>query len=452
MFQKVLVANRGEIACRVIRALRERGIKSVAIYSEADQDTRHRRLADEAYPIGAAPVAQSYLRQEAIIELACEIGAEAIHPGYGLLSENAAFARRCREAGVVFIGPAPEVIEQMGDKARARSIAVDAGVPVVPGSPAPLANLEEAATVAEEIGYPVLLKAAAGGGGIGMRLVKKASQLEKHFTACKSLAERSFGDGTLYLEKYVSDPRHLEVQILGDQHGHIVHLFERECSVQRRHQKVVEEAPAPLVGRRPELREAICDAALKLARAVSYDSAGTVEFIANEAGELYFIEMNTRLQVEHPVTELVTGIDIVQAQLSIAAGEPLSFTQSEVELKGAAIEWRVCAEDPAKKLAPSPGPLDRFQTPEGEGIRVDSGFDEGQRVSPYYDSLLAKLVCSGPNRNTAIERSVDGLKHFLIEGIASNLPLLREVAEHETFLGGSYDTKWLERLLKERVS
>ncbi len=450
MFDKVLVANRGEIAARIVAALRTHGVASVAVYSEADADAPHVRAADEAVCVGPPPVAQSYLDQDAILEAARATGAQAIHPGYGLLSENAGFARRCAEAGLVFVGPTPEAIEAMGDKAQARATAAAAGVPVVPGSDGPVDDDAAAATLADQIGYPVLVKAAGGGGGIGMQVVKKADRLAKALQSCRDRGRSSFGNDAVYLEKFVEQPRHIEVQVLFDAHGHGVHLFERDCSVQRRHQKVIEEAPSPFVEATPGLRAGLTEAALACARAIGYRNAGTVEFIVDPEGHFYFIEMNTRLQVEHPVTEAITGVDIVGWQLRVAAGEALTLQQDDLRIDGHAIECRLCAEDPALKFIPRPGPLGRFEPPALEGVRVDAGVASHSQVTPYYDSLVAKLIAHGPDRATAIERARAGLDAFVIETLTTNRDFLRGVLDTETFAAAAYDTGWLERYAKGR--
>jgi len=449
MFEKVLIANRGEIACRVAAVLREKGIASVAVYSEADADAPHALAADAAVPIGPPPVAQSYLDQDAILEAARQTGADAIHPGYGLLSENAGFARRCAEAGVVFVGPTPEVIEAMGDKARARATAAAAGVPVVPGSDGPVAD-DEAAALAESVGYPVLVKAAAGGGGIGMAVVKKPGKLERAIVSCRDRGRSSFGDDTVYLEKLIERPRHIEVQILFDHHGRGVHLFERECTLQRRHQKVIEEAPSPFVTTRPELRAGLTEAALTAARAIGYRNAGTVEFIVDANGHFYFIEMNTRLQVEHPVTEAITGVDLIGWQLDIAAGAHLTLDQEALTIDGAAVECRIYAEDPDRKFLPRPGRIGRYEPPTGAHIRVDSGVGPEQEVTPYYDPMLAKLSAHGPERGAALERARAALRDFTIEGLTTNRAFLVDVLGEPEIIAGAFDTGWLERYAKAR--
>ena len=451
MFKKVLIANRGEIAHRIVHVLKSRGVASVAVYSEADAGTPHVKAADEAVIIGPAPVAQSYLNQDAILAAARETGAEAIHPGYGLLSENAGFARRCAEEGIVFIGPTAEVIEQMGDKVAARTTAAAAGVPVVPGSDGPIDDDDTAAALAEQIGYPVLVKAAGGGGGIGMALVKKPTKLARALASCRDRGASSFGNPTIYLEKFIEQPRHIEVQVLFDQHGHGIHLFERECSLQRRHQKVIEEAPSPFVSSTPGLREALCEAALAAARAIGYRNAGTVEFVVSPDGDFYFIEMNTRLQVEHQVTEAITGVDLIGWQLDIAAGAHLTLAQSDISIDGAAIECRLYAEDPAKRFLPRPGHIERFVPPAGEGIRVDSGVGPDQEITPYYDPMIAKLLAHGPSREAATSRARAALEAWVIEPLTTNRVFLHQVLGEDAFVTAQFDTGWLERYVKGKA-
>jgi len=450
MFKTVLIANRGEIACRIAAVLRARGIRSVAVYSEADAEAPHVRAADEAVCIGPAPVAQSYLNQAAIVDAARQTGAEAIHPGYGLLSENADFSRACREAGLVFIGPTPEAVEAMGDKAVARATAASVGVPVVPGSGGAIEDAE-AAELAERIGYPVLVKAAAGGGGIGMQVVQRADRLAAALQTCRDRGQSSFGSAAIYLEKYIESPRHIEVQVLFDHHGHGVHLFERECTLQRRHQKVIEEAPSAFVQARPALREGLYASALAAAHAVGYQGAGTVEFIVDPEGHHYFIEMNTRLQVEHPVTEAITGVDIIGWQLDIAAGAPLTLTQDALAIHGAAVECRVYAEDPMKGFLPRPGRIERFDPPTGEGVRVDAGVAAPQDVTPWYDPLLAKLIAWAPTRDEALTRAHDAVAAFVVAPLTTNLAFLATVLDHPHIRAGQFDTGWLERFAKGRL-
>ena len=449
-FRKVLIANRGEIACRIAQVLRQRGVASVAVCSEADARARHTQLADEVVPIGPPPVAQSYLNQDAVIEAALRTGAEAIHPGYGLLSENAGFARRVADAGLVFIGPTPEAIVAMGDKAQARAAALRSGCPIVPGSDGPIEDDAEAAAIAESLGYPVLVKAAGGGGGIGMAIVEQPDKLARALTSCRDRGRSSFGNPAVYLEKYITRPRHIEVQVLFDHHGHGVHLFERECSVQRRHQKVIEEAPSPFVSRTPGLREGLTRAALAAAGSIGYRNAGTVEFVVGQDGGFYFIEMNTRLQVEHPITEAISGVDLIGWQLDIAAGAPLTIQQSDLSIRGAAIECRLYAEDAEKGFIPRPGHIDAFVPPTGEGVRFDTGVGPDTDVTPYYDPMIAKLVTSGPDRATATTRAIDALASMTMTGLTSNREFLRSVLAEPAFATADYDTGWLERLVKAR--
>ena len=446
-FSKVLIANRGEIAVRVIRALREVQITSAVVFSEADRRSLPVILADEAYPIGAAPSSESYLRAKAIVELATEIGADAIHPGYGFLAENAEFARLCGAAGVKFIGPPPSALTSMGSKIESRKIVGDAGVPVVPGGTETLATVEDAKAFAEEIGYPVMLKASAGGGGKGMRLVRRAEDLATAFRAAASEAMASFSDGAVYLERYIERPRHVEVQILADEHGEVVALGERECSLQRRHQKVLEESPSPVVS--AALRQQMCDAAVLAASAVGYTNAGTVEFLLDPRGHFYFLEMNTRLQVEHPVTEAVTGLDLVRAQIDIAEGKPLGSEFKNVRPFGHAIEVRIYAEDPYHGFAPSPGTIRRLRWPEGPGVRNDAGVYEGSEVSIHYDPMLAKLIVWGRDRNQAVERLKRALNETRVEGIRTTVPLFKALLVDEDFLAGNLDIGMLDRKLAD---
>ena len=447
VFSKVLVANRGEIAIRVTRALEELGIASVAVYSEPDRDAPHARRASEAYLIGPGPAAESYLAVERILEVARRSGAEAIHPGYGFLAENAAFARACEAAGIVWVGPPPEAIEAMGSKTRARELMRAAGVPIVPGTTAPVETAAEAAVLAErEIGYPLAVKAAGGGGGKGFRVAHAPDQLEAAFAGASGEGLRFFSDPTVYLERYLENPRHVEVQVLADGHGHVVHLGERDCSVQRRHQKLIEESPAPAVD--AELRERIGSVGVEAARAAGYRSAGTVEGLL-EDGVYYFLEMNTRVQVEHSVTEMVTGIDIVREQLLVAAGEPLSFSQDDVRLAGHAIECRVNAEDAASGFAPSPGRISAYREPAGPGVRVDSGVESGSEVSPLYDPLIAKLIVWDSNRERATARMLRALHEFQVEGPATLVPFHLALLASEQWRRGETcrdlveDRQWL---------
>jgi len=444
-FNKVLVANRGEIAVRVIRALREEGIGSAVIYSDPDRQGLPVLLADEAYRIGPAASRDSYLQGPAIVELAQRIGADAIHPGYGFLAENAEFAGLCQATGVCFIGPSSAAIAAMGSKIESRRLIAEAGVPVVPGGTDVLETIDEAVAFADEIGYPIMLKASAGGGGKGMRLVLEADELEGAYRAARSEAGASFGNDTVYIEKYIEQPRHVEVQILGDEHGKVVALGERECSLQRRHQKVVEESPSPVVT--PELRQEMCAAAVKAAKAVGYTNAGTVEFLLARSGEFYFLEMNTRLQVEHPVTEMVTGLDLVRAQLDIAQGRPLGEEFEGLQPNGHAIEVRLYAEDPYHGFVPSPGKIERLRWPEGPGIRNDAGVYEGAEVSIHYDPMLAKLIVWGSDRRQAMDRLDRALAELRIEGISTTVPLFRALLKDADFLAGNLDIGMLDRKL-----
>ncbi|MFL6197285.1 MAG: acetyl/propionyl/methylcrotonyl-CoA carboxylase subunit alpha [Thermoanaerobaculia bacterium] len=443
--RKVLIANRGEIAVRILRGLREMGIRSAVIYSEPDRLGLPVLLADEAYPIGPAPSSESYLRAEAIVELAKEIGADAIHPGYGFLSERAGFARLCRDAGITFIGPSPEAIDAMGSKVESRRLMMAAGVPVVPGGKDPLPDLESATAAAEAIGYPVMLKAAAGGGGKGMRMIPSAAELPGSFRAARSEALASFGDDSVYLEKFIVNPRHVEIQVMGDLHGKVVSLGERECSLQRRHQKVVEEAPSPVVD--PDLRRQMGEAAVKAASAVGYSNAGTCEFLLDREGNFYFLEMNTRLQVEHPVTELVTGIDLVQAQIRVAEGEPLGPEFDGVQPRGHAMEVRLYAEDPWQRFAPSPGTIEILRWPDGPGVRVDAGVYEGSEVSIYYDPMLAKLIVWAADRPRALDRLGRALAELRVEGIRTTAPLFQALLADPDFRAGNLDIGMLDRKL-----
>lgn len=439
MLKNVLVANRGEIACRIIRSLRACGARSVAVYSEADADALHVSEADESHLIGPAPVAQSYLNVERILEVARAAGADAIHPGYGLLSENAVFARSCAQLGIVFIGPAPDAIDEMGSKLNARRIMQAAGVAIVPGSTEPIRDIAVAKDVAEELGYPVIVKASSGGGGIGMQVVSQADDLERSIESCRRLAGRYFSDDAVYIEKYIERPRHIEVQVLGDVHGNVVALGERECSIQRRHQKVIEEAPSPAVD--AALRAELEEAAVRGARAIGYTNAGTLEFVLDEAGQFYFLEMNTRLQVEHAVTEMTRGIDLVAEQLRIASGERLSAS-SAGPIRGHAIESRIYAEDPVR-LLPSPGTLTRLRWPHLEGVRIDAGIREGSVVTPFYDPLLAKIIAWGADRSESIARMRAALASTAIEGLKTNIPVLEAIVGDPDFAAGIFDTHFI---------
>ena len=446
MFKKILVANRGEIAVRVIRACRELGIPSVAVYSDVDRAALHVLMADEAYPIGAAAAAESYLNIDKILEVAKRCGADAIHPGYGFLSENAKFAQACADAGIKFIGPTAASMEMMGSKTRARQEMEKAGVPFVPGTSRALDSVEQAQEVAAKIGYPVMLKAAAGGGGKGMRLVQSAAaNCSPRWRRRRARPQRAFGDGEVYLEKAILNPRHIEMQVLADEHGNTVYLGERECSMQRRHQKVLEEAPSPLVD--ADMRRRMGEVAVRVAKAASYANAGTVEFLVDQQKNFYFLEMNTRLQVEHPVTEMITGLDLVHLQIRIAAGEKLPFRQEDVLIRGHAIECRIYAEDADNNFFPSPGKIEMLQTPAGPGIRLDSGVYAGWTVPIDYDPLLAKLVGYGQDRQQAISRLVRALSEYFVAGIKTNLGLFRRILADEDFRSGEIDTGYLERLM-----
>lgn len=446
MFSKILIANRGEIAVRVIRACRELGIRSVAVYSDVDRGSLHVRKADEAYHIGPATASESYLNIDKILEVVRRSGAEAIHPGYGFLSENARFARACEEAGIKFIGPTAAAMEVMGSKTRARQAMEKAGVPFVPGSSRGL-DFEEMKKLADTIGYPVMLKAAAGGGGKGMREVHFADELRSAYDGARSEAKRAFGDDEVYLEKLIVNPRHIEMQVLADEQGNTVYLGERECSVQRRHQKVLEECPSPAVY--PELRQRMGEVAVRVAQAARYTNAGTVEFLVDEQRNFYFLEMNTRLQVEHPVTEIVTGLDLVHLQLRIAAGEPLPFSQEDVVLRGHAMECRIYAENPDNNFFPSPGTITLLIAPSGPGIRRDTGMYEGWTVPIDYDPLLAKLIGFGEDREHAIQRLQRALYEYFVGGIKTNISLFRRILQDPDFRAGSFDTGYLDRLLSK---
>ncbi|MCP3980417.1 MAG: acetyl-CoA carboxylase biotin carboxylase subunit [bacterium] len=448
MFRKILIANRGEIALRIIWACRELGIKTVAVHSTADTDSLHVKFADEEVCIGPPRNDESYLNVSAVISAAEITDAEAVHPGYGFLAENAHFAEVCRECGLTFIGPSPDVIRNMGDKAAARRAMVAAGVPTVPGSEGTLDSVEQAAEIAETIGYPLLIKATAGGGGRGMRIVLEPDDLVRQYEAASGEAGAAFGVPDVYLEKLVLEPRHIEFQVIGDAQGNVVHLFERECSIQRRHQKLLEECPSTALD--DDLRGRMAEAALTAARAVNYVNAGTVEFLLDKSGDFYFIEMNTRIQVEHPVTEMVTGIDLIKEQIRIAAGEPLSFTQSDVKMSGHAIECRVNAEDP-DTFRPSPGQISTFHPPGGPGIRLDTACYAEAVVPPYYDSMIAKLVARGNTRGEAILRMRRALDSFVVEGVRTNIPLQQRIVSEEDFVRGRISTAFMERFLESPV-
>jgi acetyl-CoA carboxylase, biotin carboxylase subunit len=446
MLKKVLVANRGEVALRVIRACQELEIPAVAVYSDADSEALHVRHADEAVNIGPPPAGKSYLNVEALLETAKETGAEGIHPGYGFLAENASFAAACRDAGFTFIGPSAEAIEKMGNKSAARRLAQGADVPVVPGSEES-ASADDAVETAGGIGYPVMVKAAAGGGGMGIRVAADEEELRKAVQVAKREAESAFGDGTLYLEKLLVGPRHVEVQVMGDHDGNVIHLYERECSMQRRRQKVLEEAPSP--GISPEVREKMTEAAVRLARETGYANAGTVEFLV-EGDDFYFIEMNTRIQVEHPVTEMLTGVDLVKEQIRVAGGEPLSIKQDDVPMVGHAMEFRINAEDPEKDFMPSPGEISFLDVPGGPGVRVDSAIYQGYMIPPFYDSMVGKLIVWALTRGEAINRARRALREYRLEGIKTTIPLHTQLLEEDAFRSGEYHTGYLEELLSSK--
>ncbi len=446
MLKKVLVANRGEVAVRVIRACRELEIPSVAVYSDADEEALHVRLADEAVHIGPSKAQESYMNIEALIEVAREKGADAVHPGYGFLAENARFAAACHEAGLAFVGPSAETMGKVGDKSAARQLAKDADVPIVPGTEGNVA-LEEALERADKIGYPVMVKAAAGGGGMGIRVVESEEELEEAVKEAGQQAEAAFGEGSVYLEKFLEKPRHVEVQVMGDGEGNVVHFYERECSIQRRRQKLIEEAPSP--GIRPATREEMVQAAVRLAKNAGYANAGTVEFLVDEDESFYFIEMNTRIQVEHPITEMITGVDLVKEQLKVAAGEGHSVRQDEIPLVGHAVEFRINAEDPENDFFPSPGEVTAVEVPGGPGVRVDTAIFAGYEVPPFYDSIVGKLITYGADRDEALARGRRALEEYRLEGINTTIPLHLRLLSEEAFLAGDYDTGYLERLLGE---
>ncbi|HUQ65402.1 MAG TPA: acetyl-CoA carboxylase biotin carboxylase subunit [Flavitalea sp.] len=441
--QKILVANRGEIALRIMRTIRKMGIKSVAVFSEIDRSAPHVLFADEAVCIGPAPSSQSYLKGDKIIAVAKELGADAIHPGYGFLSENAEFAKRVEEAGINFIGPGPEAMKIMGSKLAAKESVKKYNVPMVPGNDEAVEDITVAKEIADKIGYPILIKASAGGGGKGMRVVENENELKEQMQRAISEARSSFGDGAVFIEKYVNSPRHIEIQVLADKHGNTVHLFERECSIQRRHQKVVEESPSSILT--PELQKKMGDAAVMVAKSCNYTSTGTVEFLVDDQLNFYFLEMNTRLQVEHPVTEMITGIDLVEEQIKIARGERLSFTQDDITIHGHALELRVYAEDPLNDFLPSIGTLTKYRKPGGEGTRIDDGYTEGMTIPVYYDPMIAKLVTHAKDRNEAIQKMKAAIKEYKIEGIATTLPFGNFVFEHAAFVSGKFDTHFVKK-------
>ncbi|HEX4876390.1 MAG TPA: acetyl-CoA carboxylase biotin carboxylase subunit [Chitinophagaceae bacterium] len=440
--KKILVANRGEIALRIMRTIRKMGIKSVAVYSEADRHSPHVLFADEAVCLGPAPSSQSYLNGDKIIAICKELQVDGIHPGYGFLSENADFAKKVTDAGIEFIGPTPEAMRIMGSKLAAKESVKKYNIPMVPGIDKAIEDVKLAIEIADKIGYPVLIKASAGGGGKGMRVVEKADDMQEQMERAISEAKSSFGDGSVFIEKYVSSPRHIEIQILADKFGNVVHLFERECSVQRRHQKVIEESPSAIVS--PEMRKKMGEAAVMVAKSCNYTSTGTVEFLVDDKLNFYFLEMNTRLQVEHPVTEMITGLDLVEEQIKIARGEKLSFTQDDLAINGHAIELRVYAEDPLNNFLPSIGTLTKYIKPEGDGIRVDDGYEEGMAIPIYYDPMIAKLVTHGKDRTEAVQKMLSAIREYKIEGLTTTMPFGVFVFEHEAFLSGRFDTHFVK--------
>lgn len=442
--KKILIANRGEIACRIIRSCKEMGIATVAVYSEADRGAKHVGMADEAVFIGSSPAAQSYLVQQKIIDAAKKTGAEAIHPGYGFLSENASFARALKEEGIILIGPSPESMEIMGSKLAAKNAVKAYNIPLVPGTESAIQSFEEALQKGKEIGFPILIKASAGGGGKGMRVVNKEDEFEEALARAQSEAISAFGDGSVFLEKYIGESKHIEVQVLCDSHGNFLYLFERECTIQRRHQKVVEEAPSPAMN--PEKRKQIGEHAVNVARSCNYLGAGTVEFIFDvNSGEYYFLEMNTRLQVEHPVTEMITGVDLVKEQIRIASGEPISFKQEDLKIKGHAIEVRVYAEDPSNNFLPDTGKLVEYILPQGEGVRVDDGFERGMEIPVFYDPMIAKLIVHAESRDSAIDKMLQAIGDYHIGGIQTTLGFCRFAVDHVDFRDGSFTTKFVEK-------
>jgi acetyl-CoA carboxylase biotin carboxylase subunit len=442
MFKKILIANRGEIAVRIIRACHELGIKVVAIYSETDKDAMHVKLSDEAYCIGKTSVKDTYLNVQNILSVAIHAKAEAIHPGYGFLSENTDFAKMCEEFGITFIGPNPDIVSKMGDKSNAKDTMKSAGVPTVPGSDGEIEHLEEAIEITKNIGYPVIVKASAGGGGKGMRVVNSEDELISSIETAQKEAQNYFGNPRVYIEKYLEYTRHVEIQLVGDNYGNVVHLGERDCSIQRRHQKLVEESPSPALNE--DLRNAMGNAAVKVAKAIKYNSVGTVEFLLDEDNNFYFMEMNTRIQVEHGVSEMITGIDLLKEQIAIAAGEKLSFTQEQVKINGCAIECRINAEDPAMNFIPTPGKINNYIAPGGIGIRVDSAVYTGYTIPPYYDSMISKVIAWGRTREEAISRMKRALDEFAIDGVKTTIPFHTKLMDNETFRKGNFNTKFLE--------
>ncbi|MVX35466.1 acetyl-CoA carboxylase biotin carboxylase subunit [Myroides sp. LoEW2-1] len=446
---KILVANRGEIAVRIMKTAKKMGIQTVAVYSTADRNAPHVRMADEAVCIGEAPSNQSYLLGDKILEVAKSLNVDGIHPGYGFLSENANFAIACDKAGITFIGPESHSIELMGSKLAAKETVKAYGIPMVPGLDEAITDLDKAKAFAKQIGFPILIKASAGGGGKGMRIVENESEFESQMNRAISEATNAFGDGSVFIEKYIGSPRHIEIQVLADKHGNIVHLYERECSIQRRHQKVIEEAPSAVLT--PEVRKAMGEAAIKVAQSCNYIGAGTVEFLIDENLNFYFLEMNTRLQVEHPVSELITGLDLVEMQIRVARGEVLPFTQEDLEIKGHALELRIYAEDPVNDFLPSVGHLEQYQLPVGPGIRVDNGIDEGMEVPIYYDPMLTKLITFGKTREEAIEIMLNAIKQFKVKGIQTTLPFGQFVFEHPAFRSANFDTNFVKKYYKADI-
>ena len=449
MFNKILIANRGEIAVRIIRACREMGIRTVAVYSEADKDCLHTLLADEAICIGPAPSSQSYLNMERILSATVAMKADAIHPGFGFLSENARFAKLCQQCNITFIGPSAEIINRMGNKSEARNTMMQAGVPVVPGSKEPVYTAEDGLVMAKEIGFPVMIKASSGGGGKGMRISRSEEDFTEHFNAAQLEAVKGFSDDTMYIEKYIEKPRHVEFQIMGDKFGHVVHLGERDCSIQRRHQKVMEESPCEVIS--PELRKKMGEVAVKAAKAVNYENAGTIEFLLDKDKNFYFMEMNTRIQVEHPVTELVSGIDLIKEQIRVAAGEPLSVSQEDIQIKGHAIECRINAENPKKHFMPCPGRITNVHIPGGNGVRVDTHIYNDYKVPANYDSMLMKLIVYDKDRASAIAKMRSALGEVIIEGIETNIDFQYEILENEAFQKGDTDTGFIEKYFPDYI-
>ena len=449
MFNKILIANRGEIAVRIIRACREMGIKTVAVYSEADRDSLHTLLADEAICIGPAPSSESYLDMERIISATVAMKADAIHPGFGFLSENARFAKLCQQCNITFIGPSAEIINRMGNKSEARNTMMQAGVPVVPGSKEPVYTAEDGLAMAKEIGFPVMIKASSGGGGKGMRISRSEEDFTEHFNAAQLESVKGFSDDTMYIEKYIEKPRHVEFQIMGDKFGHVVHLGERDCSIQRRHQKVMEESPCEVIS--PELRKKMGEVAVKAAKAVNYENAGTIEFLLDKDKNFYFMEMNTRIQVEHPVTEMVSGIDLIKEQIRVAAGEPLSVSQEDIQIKGHAIECRINAENPKKHFMPCPGRITNVHIPGGNGVRVDTHIYNDYKVPANYDSMLMKLIVYDKDRASAIAKMRSALGEVIIEGIETNIDFQYEILENEAFQKGDTDTGFIEKYFPDYI-